>query len=187
MSAGEGTGQAEVRDARGDDVRAVQRVAQTTWDHTYRDSIPERVREEFVSRAYSADSLRRRMESNVFLAALQDGNIVGFADFRPLSQTEVELAAIYVLPGMQGRGPVVASWQPASPALQPGHGSSCALNRKTRPPYASTRPAGSGGPESLRRSSSDTSFTTSRWSSILDRRRLVDGFPNARIDAFCNS
>ena len=104
MSAGEGTGQAEVRDAGVDDTRAVQRVAQTTWEHTYRDSIPERVREEFVGHAYSADSLQKRMRSNVFLVALQDGNVVGFADFRPLSQTEVELVAIYVLPEMQSRG-----------------------------------------------------------------------------------
>ncbi len=94
----------QIRDADVDNVREIQRVAQTTWDHTYRDSIPERVRAEFLGQAYSADSLRLRMESNVFLVALQDGNIVGFADFRPLSQAEVELAAIYVLPEMQGQG-----------------------------------------------------------------------------------
>ncbi len=104
MSPGEITGQAEVRDAGGDDLRAVQRVAQTTWDQTYCDSIPERVRVEFLDHAYSTNSLRQRIESNVFLVALQDSNIVGFADFRPLSQTEVELAAIYVLPKMQARG-----------------------------------------------------------------------------------
>jgi len=94
----------EVRDAQPDDIRAVQRVARTTWDHTYRDSIPERVREEFLGQAYSADLLRRRIGSNVFLAALQGGSIVGFADFRPLSRTEVEIAAIYVLPEMQAQG-----------------------------------------------------------------------------------
>lgn len=94
----------EVRVAKGADVSAVQRVAQTTWDHTYRDSIPEHVREEFVDRAYSADSLRQRIGSNLFLVALQEGNIVGFADFRPLSRTEVDLAAIYVLPEMQAQG-----------------------------------------------------------------------------------
>jgi ribosomal protein S18 acetylase RimI-like enzyme len=94
----------EIRDAQSDDLRAVQRVAQTTWDQTYRDSIPERVREEFVRRAYSARTLRLRMGSNVFIVALQDGSVVGFADFRPLSQTEVELAAIYVLPEMQAQG-----------------------------------------------------------------------------------
>lgn len=97
-------GRVEIRDAQSEDLRAVQRVARTTWDHTYRDSIPERVREEFVSRAYSTESLRLRMRSNVFLVALQDSDMVGFADFRPFSRTEVELAAIYVLPEMQVQG-----------------------------------------------------------------------------------
>ncbi|HEX6709184.1 MAG TPA: GNAT family N-acetyltransferase [Rubrobacter sp.] len=79
-------------------------MARTTWDHTYRESIPESVRAEFVGQAYSADSLRRRMESNVFLVATEGGEILGFADFGSLSETEAELAAIYVLPGMQGGG-----------------------------------------------------------------------------------
>jgi ribosomal protein S18 acetylase RimI-like enzyme len=57
-----------------------------------------------VGNAYSADSLRLRMGSNVFLVALKAGNVVGFADFRSLSQTEVELAAIYVLPEVQSKG-----------------------------------------------------------------------------------
>jgi ribosomal protein S18 acetylase RimI-like enzyme len=98
------TGQVEVRDAGVDDIREIQRVAGTTWDHTYHESIPESVRTEFVSQAYSSDSLRRRMESNVFLVAAEGEEILGFADFRSLSETEAELAAIYVLPEMQGRG-----------------------------------------------------------------------------------
>lgn len=104
MSGDADTVEVEIRTAESDDVSVVQRVARTTWYHTYRDSIPERVREEFVGQAYSHDSLRQRIESNVFIVALQDGRIVGFADFRPLSKTHVELAAIYVLPEMQGRG-----------------------------------------------------------------------------------
>jgi ribosomal protein S18 acetylase RimI-like enzyme len=93
-----------IRDAGVDDVRKIQNVALTTWDHTYRESIPDGVREEFVSQAYSADSLKHRMEANVFLVAAMGGEIFGFADFRSRSSTEVELAAIYVLPEMQGRG-----------------------------------------------------------------------------------
>jgi ribosomal protein S18 acetylase RimI-like enzyme len=97
-------GRVVVRAAGVDDVREIQRVARTTWDHTYKLSIPESVRAEFVSQAYSADSLRRRMESNVFLVATEGGEILGFVDFGSLSETEVELAAIYILPGMQGQG-----------------------------------------------------------------------------------
>jgi len=94
----------EIRDAGVDDVREIQRVARITWDHTYRETIPQSVRKEFVSQAYSADSLRHRMESNVFLVAAVDEEILGFADFRRPSETAVELAAIYILPEMQGRG-----------------------------------------------------------------------------------
>jgi hypothetical protein len=91
-------GRIEVREARNADIPAIRGVAQTTWDHTYRDSIPEHVREAFLGHAYSADSLRKRIASNVLLVARKEGNIVGFADFRLLSETDVELAAIYVLP-----------------------------------------------------------------------------------------
>jgi len=62
------------------------------------------VREEFVSQAYSEDSRRHRMEAKIFLVASHKGSVVGFADFRPLSETRAELAAIYVLPEMQGQG-----------------------------------------------------------------------------------
>jgi hypothetical protein len=170
-------GRIEIRKAQNDDVPAIRSVAQTAWDHTYRDSTPERVREVFLSHAYSADSLRLRMGLNVFLAALEDSNIVEFADFRPLSQTEVELGAIYVLPEMPSQGAGVASWQSASPALQPGHGSRCTRSGTTCPPNASTRPAGFEGRTSLRNNSSDTSFSTSRCRSTPDLSHLVGGSP----------
>ena len=98
------TGKADVRDAGVDDVRETQSVARTTWDHTYCESVPESVRAELVSQAYSADSLRLRIESNGFLVAADGEEVLGFADFRPLSDTQAELAAIYVLPVMQGQG-----------------------------------------------------------------------------------
>jgi ribosomal protein S18 acetylase RimI-like enzyme len=97
-------GRVETRDAGVDDVRGIQNVVRTTWDHTYRESIPDGVRKEFISQAYSEDSIRHRMEANVFLVASHNGSVVGFADFRSRSSTEVELAAIYVLPELQGRG-----------------------------------------------------------------------------------
>jgi ribosomal protein S18 acetylase RimI-like enzyme len=98
------TRRVEIRDAGVDDVREIQRVVRTTWDHAYKESIPDGVRKEFVSQAYSTDSLRHRMEANVFLVASHNDSVVGFADFRSRSTTEAELAAIYVLPEMQGRG-----------------------------------------------------------------------------------
>lgn len=97
------TRQDEIRYASVHDVREIQNVARTTWDHTYRESIPEGVHKEFVNRAYSANSLWHRLEANIFLVASHNGS-VGFAEFRSRSSTETELAAIYVLPEMQGQG-----------------------------------------------------------------------------------
>jgi ribosomal protein S18 acetylase RimI-like enzyme len=75
-----------------------------TWEHTYHDTIPENIRSEFLSRAYSDESLQRRIYSSAFLVAVCDDEVVGFSDWDPTSETEVVLAAIYVLPHMQGRG-----------------------------------------------------------------------------------
>jgi len=97
-------GRVEIRDAGVDDAREIQHLVRITWDHTYGESIPEGVRKEFIEQAYSVDSLRHRMEANVFLVASHDGSVVGFADFRSRSTTEADLSAIYVLPEMQGQG-----------------------------------------------------------------------------------
>ncbi len=88
------------------DLQAVQEVARIAWAETYRAMIPEDERTSFVERAYSEESLRLRMETGVFLVAVRRGEVVGFADFGPVPDRpgEVELAAIYVLPAMQGRG-----------------------------------------------------------------------------------
>ncbi len=96
----------EVREMGEGDLGAVQNVARITWAETYRDIIPEDERTRFVELAYSEESLKHRMESGVFLVAVLGSEVVGFADFDPdpSKPLEVELAAIYVLPEMQGRG-----------------------------------------------------------------------------------
>lgn len=94
----------EIRDARAEDVEETRRVVRVTWTHTYRDTIPEGVRTEFLSRAYSEESLRRRISSGHFLLAVLDGTVVGFSDWQPVSETKVVLAALYFLPGSQGHG-----------------------------------------------------------------------------------
>jgi ribosomal protein S18 acetylase RimI-like enzyme len=88
------------------DLGAVQKVARITWAEPYRRMIPEDELTSFVEHAYSEESLRDRMETGVFLVAVLGGEVVGFADFdpEPGKSGEVELAAIYVLPEMQGRG-----------------------------------------------------------------------------------
>jgi hypothetical protein len=49
------TRRVEIRDAGVDDVREIQNATGTTWEHTYRESMPEGVRKAFVSQAYSTD------------------------------------------------------------------------------------------------------------------------------------
>lgn len=88
------------------DIQAIQAVARKTWAHTYQGVIPDAVQAAFLGRAYSKESLEQRMEKGVFLVAVQEGKIVGFANFFRYSATsgDVELAAIYVLPEAQGQG-----------------------------------------------------------------------------------
>jgi GNAT superfamily N-acetyltransferase len=153
------TRRVEIRDAGVDDVREIQNVAGTTWEHTNRESIPEGVREEFVSQAYSTDSLRHRMEANVFLVASHDGSVVGFADFRSLSSTEAELAAIYVLPEMQGRGSGRTSSKPASVSSRSLRALCYGWSEATRGRGVSTRPTVSDAPEITQKCSASTWFT----------------------------
>lgn len=94
----------EVRDAQPDDANAIRHVSRTTWDHAYRDTVPEKVRAEFVRRTYSDESLLQRIENDVFLVATRDDEVLGFADFRPAMEGPTELAAIYVLPEKQEQG-----------------------------------------------------------------------------------
>ena len=94
--------EAEIRDARRDETCAVQRVAWIAWDHTYREIMPGEVRAGLLGRWYLEVSLVQRMGEGVFLVAVADGEIVGFADFCLVYGDEVELAAVYVLPEMQG-------------------------------------------------------------------------------------
>jgi len=99
----EGASEARIRDIQLGDFLAIRRVARETWAVTYRGIVPEDVQDEFVRRAYLEESLARRMEGGVFLVADLNEKVVGFADFYSDSG-EVRLAAIYVLPGEQGRG-----------------------------------------------------------------------------------
>ena len=93
-----------VRAMKRSDIRAVQDVARRTWDDTYHDTIPQGVQAKFLERAYSEVSLKRRMTSDVFLVAVLGGEVVGFADFEPVSRRAAYLGALYVLPEYQQRG-----------------------------------------------------------------------------------
>lgn len=88
------------------DFGVVRRVARETWADAYAGIIPENVQREFLEHAYSEASFARRMEAGVFLVAVEAYEVVGFADLSPDpgDPDALELGAIYVLPGLQGRG-----------------------------------------------------------------------------------
>lgn len=87
------------------DFPAVEKVANDSWAFTYEGIIPKKVQQMFLSKAYSAVMLKVRMERSHFYVAELDGKIVGFANFSTLKEGGiVELAAIYLLPDVQGQG-----------------------------------------------------------------------------------
>ena len=51
-----GLGKIEIRDAVSEEIQGIHSVAQKTWDQTYRETIPEGVRREFVSQARTLPS-----------------------------------------------------------------------------------------------------------------------------------
>ena len=95
---------AAIRTMKRGDIHPVQDVARRTWADTYEGSIPDEVQSKFLERAYCEASLERRMASDVFLVAVLERSIVGFADFQPVSKGNAYLGALYILPDHQGRG-----------------------------------------------------------------------------------
>lgn len=104
LTATDGAGRLELRDATALDIGAIREVVRAGWAYAYRGIVPEGAQREFVERAYSDEALRRRMERGVFLVAVAEGGVVGFVDLSPSGPGEVELAALYVLPEHHGRG-----------------------------------------------------------------------------------
>jgi ribosomal protein S18 acetylase RimI-like enzyme len=91
-----------IRLVQEEDYEAVRRVAELTWEHTYRDLIPARTRKAFIDAAYSKKMFDVKREESIFLAAVTDSILVGYINV--LQQEEAELAALYVLPGYQQAG-----------------------------------------------------------------------------------
>lgn len=94
----------EIRNATAREAGEVREVARQGWAHAYQGTVPEEAQREFVEGAYSDESLRRRMDRGAFLVAVLGREVVGFANLHAGSGDEVELAALYVLPELHGRG-----------------------------------------------------------------------------------
>ncbi|WP_282021037.1 GNAT family N-acetyltransferase [Planomicrobium okeanokoites] len=95
----------QIRDMKEEDIKEVQQVAKTSWNDTYEGLIPAYIQENFLNSAYSAEMLKRRLAVSSLYVAEADGKIVGFSNFSKVKEGgKVELGAIYLLPGHQGKG-----------------------------------------------------------------------------------
>ncbi|WP_342599268.1 GNAT family N-acetyltransferase [Psychrobacillus sp. FSL H8-0483] len=88
-----------------EDISTVQQIAKISWNDTYKDIIPEEIQKIFLEKAYSKMMLAKRIEKTLFLLAEYQGRPIGFANFTPVDEDgDIELTAIYVLPGFQQNG-----------------------------------------------------------------------------------
>lgn len=86
-------------------IEAVQQIAQLSWHKTYEQLIPETIRNEFLSFAYSDEMLQHRLAHSPFYVATINHKMLGFANFSPINdQQEIELSAIYVHPDFELQG-----------------------------------------------------------------------------------
>jgi len=94
-----------IRKMTEEDIKEVQKVARTSWNHTYKDIIPMEVQEKFLRSAYSDEMMLSRLKHTFMYVAEVDGKIVGFANFSPVDDAGIaELFAIYLYPEYQGKG-----------------------------------------------------------------------------------
>ncbi|SDZ08933.1 GNAT family N-acetyltransferase [Thermoactinomyces sp. DSM 45892] len=94
-----------IRKATGDDLSAVQQVAQQSWHYTYRDIIPANLIQRFLDQAYSIPSMEHRLHNTYLYVVEQDDQLVGFSNFSKTNETGMShLIAIYLLPAYIGQG-----------------------------------------------------------------------------------
>lgn len=94
-----------IREMTQSDIEAVQKVAEVSWEDTYKDIIPIEIQKRFLASAYSHEMMEKRLETSFLYVVEIKGEIKGFANFsRVKTEGGVELGAIYLLPEKQGKG-----------------------------------------------------------------------------------
>jgi diamine N-acetyltransferase len=92
-----------VRMADAADVGPIGAVASAAWRDTYEGLLRPDTIETYIERAYSPERLRARITADRFYLAVGEPGIVAFADAVVLPD-RIDLAAIYAVPEMRGRG-----------------------------------------------------------------------------------
>lgn len=97
----------EVRPAATGDVEGVRAVAEAAWWEVYPGTLETDTVRAAVDDLYDEAFLRRVIEERddlLFLVAIDDGDVVGFATAQQTWADEVEVHALYVLPELWGEG-----------------------------------------------------------------------------------
>ncbi|WP_281200689.1 GNAT family N-acetyltransferase [Staphylococcus schleiferi] len=92
----------EVRIATPDDVIGIRDVATKAWYNTYLNIYAASTVNELLVASYNEEHLRKRLEDQLFIVAIEDKEVVGFANF--IQGSELYLSAHYVRPHSQNKG-----------------------------------------------------------------------------------
>ncbi|HHU6750333.1 TPA: N-acetyltransferase family protein [Staphylococcus pseudintermedius] len=92
----------EVRIATPDDVIGIRDVATKAWYNTYLNIYAASTVNELLAASYNEEHLRKRLEEQLFMVAIEDQEVVGFANF--IQGSELYLSAHYVRPHSQNKG-----------------------------------------------------------------------------------
>ncbi|MCS4486521.1 GNAT family N-acetyltransferase [Staphylococcus americanisciuri] len=92
----------EVRRATPDDIIGIRDVATKAWYNTYLNIYAARTVNELLAASYNETHLLKRLEEQLFLVAMEDDTVVGFANF--IEGSELYLSAHYVRPYSQNKG-----------------------------------------------------------------------------------
>ncbi|CAM2833913.1 hypothetical protein HMPREF1208_00088 [Staphylococcus sp. HGB0015] len=92
----------EVRIATPDDVIGIRDVTTKAWYNTYLNIYAASTVNELLAASYNEEHLRKRLEDQLFIVAIEDKEVVGFANF--IQGSELYLSAHYVRPHSQNKG-----------------------------------------------------------------------------------
>ncbi|WP_214545660.1 GNAT family N-acetyltransferase [Staphylococcus pseudintermedius] len=92
----------EVRIATPDDVIGIRDVATKAWYNTYLNIYAASTVNELLAASYNEEHLRKRLEEQLFMVAIEGQEVVGFANF--IQGSELCLSAHYVRPHSQNKG-----------------------------------------------------------------------------------
>lgn len=87
----------EIREMQVADISQIKKIANASYETTYRIILPVEVQRDFLNLAYGTERLIQRMNSSLFLVCIHEGILKGFANFSRVNrQGNSELLAIYM-------------------------------------------------------------------------------------------